>query len=551
MTLPMMGRVWSFDSAWDLMAMSQYGTITSLSESPLVEGLLYAGTDDGRIQVSENGGESWRAIDKLPGVPDGFFVNDIKADLHDADTVYVVVDDHKSGDFTPYILKSSNRGQNWLSISKGLPERHVAWRLVQDHVNPALLFAATEFGVFFTIDNQTWTKLSGGTPNIAFRDLAIQKRENDLVGATFGRSFYVFDDYTPLRSLTANKLASETMLFPVRDALWYLQRMPLGEFRTGSKASQGDAYYVADNPPFGAVITYYLPESIMTAKEQRREREKAIEKEGGDTPYPGWDALRAERNEEDPAVVLTIRNSAGETIRKLEGPAKAGFHRVAWDLRYANSDAWTANPQDNYIVFSGPLAAPGDYTVSLTTRVNGEMKETGLQSAIKVKLMRQNSLATASTDEVVAFGNRLDNLMREGNGADAAMNALITELAAIKQTLLRSGADSALRAQARALELEVLDLQLKLSGDGVRDFAGDPGPVPVSARINVAQLGTSFSSYGPTPTHERSLEIAEQNFAGIKAALQRIFDTDLPALRKAMDEAGVPWTPGRGVPGES
>jgi len=551
MILPMMGRVWSFDSAWDLMAMSQYGTITSLSESPLVEGLLYAGTDDGRIQVSENGGESWRAIDKLPGVPDGFFVNDIKADLHDADTVYVVVDDHKSGDFTPYILKSSNRGQNWLSISKGLPERHVAWRLVQDHVNPALLFAATEFGVFFTIDNQTWTKLSGGTPNIAFRDLAIQKRENDLVGATFGRSFYVFDDYTPLRSLTANKLASETMLFPVRDALWYLQRMPLGEFRTGSKASQGDAYYVADNPPFGAVITYYLPESIMTAKEQRREREKAIEKEGGDTPYPGWDALRAERNEEDPAVVLTIHNSAGETIRKLEGPAKAGFHRVAWDLRYANSDAWTANPQDNYIVFSGPLAAPGDYTVSLATRINGVLKETGLQSAIKVKLMRQNSLATASTDEVVAFGNRLDNLMREGNGADAAMNALITELAAIKQTLLRSGADSALRAQARALELEVLDLQLKLSGDGVRDFAGDPGPVPVSARINVAQLGTSFSSYGPTPTHERSLEIAEQNFAGIKAALQRIFDTDLPALRKAMDEAGVPWTPGRGVPGES
>ena len=138
MTLPMMGRVWSYDSAWDLMAMSQYGTITSLSESPLVEGLLYAGTDDGRIQVSENGGESWRAIDKLPGVPDGFFVNDIKADLHDADTVYAVVDDHKSGDFTPYILKSSNRGQNWLSISKGLPDRHVAWRLVQDHVNPAL-----------------------------------------------------------------------------------------------------------------------------------------------------------------------------------------------------------------------------------------------------------------------------------------------------------------------------------------------------------------------------------------------------------------------------
>ncbi len=462
MTLPMMGRVWSYDSAWDLMAMSQFGTVTSLSESPVVEGLLYAGTDDGRIHVSENGGESWRAIDRLPGAPDGFFVNDIKADLHNANTVYVVVDDHKSGDFSPYIFKSTNRGQNWVNISKGLPERHVVWRLVQDHVNPALLFAATEFGVFFTIDSEKWTKLSGGTPNMAFRDLAIQKRENDLVAASFGRSFYVFDDYTPLRSVNSKNLASDTMLFPVRDALWYLQRMPLGEFRTGSKASQGDAYFIADNPPFGAVITYYLPKAIQTAKEQRREREKEIEKQGGDTPYPGWDALRAEKTEEEPAVVLTIRNSNGEIVRKLEGPAKAGFHRVAWDLRYPESGPWTEKPQDNYIVFSGPLAAPGDYTVSLATRVNGVLKETGLQSSINVKLMRQNSLATASTDEVVAFGTRLDDLMREGNGADSAMKALLAELKAIKQTLPRSGADSALRAQARALELEVMDLQLQV-----------------------------------------------------------------------------------------
>jgi photosystem II stability/assembly factor-like uncharacterized protein len=549
MKLPMMGRVWSYDSAWDLMAMSQYGTITSLSESPVVEGLLYAGTDDGRIQVSEDGGAKWRSIDRLPDVPDGFFVNDIKADLFNADTVYVVVDDHKSGDFSPYILKSTNRGISWRHIDKGLPERHVAWRLVQDHVNPELLFAATEFGVFFTVGGDHWTKLSGGAPNIAFRDLAIQKRENDLVGATFGRSFYVFDDYTPLRKLTAENLKSDTMLFPVRDALWYLQRMPLGDFHTGSKASQGDAYYVADNPPFGAVITYYLPKSIMTSKESRREQEKEIEKEGGNTPYPGWDALRAEESEEDPAVVLTVRDSNGEVVRKLEGPAKAGFHRVAWDLRYPESSAWTDKPEDNYIVFSGPLAAPGDYTVSLATRTNGVLKETGQQSSIHVKMMRQNSLATASPEEVVAFSKRLDRMMRQGNGADAAMSDLMVELAAIKQTLPRSGADAGLRSSARALELEVMDLQVKLSGDENRDMAGAAGPVSVSQRISAAQLGTAFSTYGPAPMHERSLEIAEQDFVAIKAGLDRIFNTDLPALRKAMDEAGVPWTPGRGVPG--
>ena len=549
MKLPMMGRVWSYDSAWDLMAMSQFGTITSLSESPIVEGLLYAGTDDGRIHVSEDGGGKWRAIDRLPDVPDGFFVNDIKADLHDADAVYVVVDDHKSGDFSPYILKSTNRGGSWRSISDGLPERHVAWRLVQDHVNPGLLFAATEFGVFFTVGGGTWTKLSGGAPNISFRDLAIQKRESDLVGATFGRSFFVLDDYTALRSLTAKNLASDTMLFPVRDALWYIQRMPLGEFRTGAKASQGDAYFIADNPPFGAVITYYLPKSILSAKEQRREKEKKIEKAGGNTPYPGWSALRSEETEEEAAVVLTVRDSQGEVVRKLEGPAKAGFHRVAWDLRYPESTPWTDKPQDNYIVFSGPLAAPGDYTVSLATRINGVLRETGQQTAIKVKMMRQNSLAKADPAKVVAFGRRLDSMIREGSGAAAAMKTLLTELAAIKQTLLRSGTEGELRTRARAMELEVLDLQLKLSGDDNRDMAGDPGPVSVSRRINVAQLGTSYSTYGPAPMHLRSLEIAEQEFTAIKSALERVFNTDIPALRKAMDEAGVPWTPGRGVPG--
>ncbi len=549
MKLPMMGRVWSYDSAWDLMAMSQFGTITSLSESPIVEGLLYAGTDDGRIQISEDGGGKWRAVDRLPDVPEGFFVNDIKADLHDADTVYVVVDDHKSGDFAPYILKSTNRGGSWRSISKGLPQRHVAWRLVQDHVNPGLLFAATEFGVFFTVDGGTWTKLAGGIPNISIRDLAIQKRENDLVAASFGRSFFVLDDYSALRSLTAKNLASDTMLFPVRDALWYIQRMPLGEFRVGSKSSQGDAYFVADNPPFGAVITYYLPESILTSKEKRRESEKKIEKQGGDTPYPGWDVLRAEQSEENPAVVLTVRDSTGKVVRKLEGPAKAGFHRVAWDLRYPESAPWTEKPQDNYIVFSGPLAAPGNYTVSLATRVNGVLKETGQQTGIHVKLMRQNSLATVSPNEVVAFGERLDNLLREGAGANSAMKTLLKELAAIKQTLLRSGTEGKLRSRARALELEIMDLQLKLSGDEDRDLAGDSGPVSVSRRINVAQLGTSYSTYGPAPMHERSLEIGEQLFAGIKTALDQIFNTDMPALRKALDEAGVPWTPGRGVPG--
>jgi hypothetical protein len=498
--------------------------------------------------VSQNGGNSWSEAGDLPGVPDGFFVNDIRADLFDADTVYVIVDDHKSGDFSPYVFKSTNRGRSWRSISNNLPARHVVWRLAQDHVNPQLLFLATEFGIFFSVDGGgAWTKLSGGLPNMSFRDLVIQKRENDLVGASFGRSFYVFDDYSPLRSLSNENLASDTLLFPVRDALWYIPNRPMGDFEAGGKASQGDQFQVSDNPPFGAVITYYLPESIQTAKEQRREKEKAVEKEGGNTPYPGWDALRAERREEEPGVVLTIRNSAGEIVRRLSGPAKAGFHRVAWDLRYPSSNAWTESETEEWGRMPAPLAAPGSYTVSLATWKDGKVSDTGLQENIEVKLLKQNKLATASPEEVVAFNLRLDRLNRSAQAAEAAAAAILKELGAVKSTLLRSAGSDELRMQARQLELEVMDLMVKLKGDETIGFMGAQQPVSIARRARVALTGTALSTYGPTAMHESNLQMAEKGFEQVRQGIDRIIGDDLPALRRELDAAGVPWTPGRGV----
>ena len=546
---PMMGRQWSWDSAWDLLAMSEFGTITSLSESPVAEGLLYAGTDDGRIHVSGDGGGSWRDISDLPGAPEDYFVNDIKADLHDADTVYAVVDDHKSGDFAPYVFKSTNRGRSWRSISNNLPDRHVVWRLVQDHVKPGLLFVGTEFGVFFSVNGGgQWTKLKGGAPNIPFRDLAIQTRENDLVGATFGRSFYVLDDYSPLRDISADSLASDTMLFPVRDAWWYIPSRPLGDFEENGKSSQGDQYFVAPNPPFGAVITYYLPKDIQTAKAQRREREEAIEKEGGNTPFHGWDALRAEETEEEPAVVITITDADGNKIRNIEGPATAGFHRVAWNLRYPNSDAWTPESTEEYIRVGPPLVVPGQYRASLATRKNGQMTDTGLSQDIEVKLLHQNKLATGSPEDVVAFQLRLDDLSRQASGATSAMAAVLTEVGAIKQTLPRSAAPESLRSEARRIEREIMDLQVLLTGHTSREDMNAQAPMSITTRAQVALYGVALATHGPTPTHVQNLEIAESLFAGLKTRLDKVVGEDLPALRASLDEAEVPWTPGRGVP---
>lgn len=552
---PMMGRVWSIDAVWDLWAMSNYGTVTSLTESPLDDGLIYAGTDDGLIQITEDGGKNWRKNERLPGVPGKYFVNDIKADLHDADTVYVCVDNHKAGDFKPYVLKSTDRGNTWKSIAGDLPDRHIVWRLVQDHVNPKLLFVGTEFGVFFSVSGgDKWIKLSSGAPNIPFRDLVIQKRENDLVGATFGRGFYILDDYTPLRDISSEMLEQEAELFPVRKAWLYKQRATLG---FGQKASQGAGFFVAPNPPFGAVFTYYLKDSIETLKQKRKKKEKGVAKKGGDTPTPGWDALRTEELEEKPTLLLTVRDSSGAVVRHLKAPAKKGIHRVTWSLTHPSVAPWSPprkggggfraalNPDD------GMMVAPGTYTVSLAKRVDGQLTDLGKSQSFEVVLLHDSgTLPGMSSVQFAAFQRDFSSMQRSVGGARRVLKDASQRLTAIRQTLDRSTiSDATFGQQVREMERRVADLQEKLSGNKARDFANDPGPVSISARLSVVGMGLRMTFHGPTDTHREVYAIAKREYDEFKDQLSQIVDTELPELERRLDEAGLPWTPGRSIPG--
>lgn len=292
-TIPVFGRVWGEDE--DVVSRNTfttaYGVGSALSESPLEEGLLYFGTDDHLIQVSEDGGENWRKIESFLDVPDKAMVTDLVASSHDANTVYAAFNNYLYGDFQPYLLKSSDRGETWQSIVGNLPDRHFVWSIVEDPVNKDLLFAGTEFGLFVTIDGgNTWAQIRSGAPTAAFRDLEIQRRENDLVAATFGRGFFILDDYTPLRHLTPQLLAQEAALLQISDA-WLFHELGYTRAVYGNSSSP--------NPPFGAALTYYL-KSDMPA----------------DTP-----------------LVLAVKNADGQEIRRMNGPTTAGIHRVAWDLR--------------------------------------------------------------------------------------------------------------------------------------------------------------------------------------------------------------------------
>lgn len=546
--LPVMGKVWSIDAVAKNASTSFYGNIVALTESPLQEGLIYAGSDDGLVQITENGGENWRKIEKFPGVPEMTYVNCLLASQHGASTVYAAFNNHKRGDFKPYLLKSDDHGKSWVSVTGNLPERGSVYSIAEDHVNPDLLFAGTEFAVFFTLDGgKNWIQLQGGMPTIAVRDLAIQKRENDLVVGTFGRGIYILDDYSLLRQLSAEALEQEAALYPVKNAWMYIESAPLG---LRDKSFQGDSYFTVPNPPFGATFTYYLKEEIKTLKKQRQEAEKKLDKEGGALRYPDWETLREEAREEAPAIILTVKDEDGNTVRRLSGPVKAGFHRVAWDLRYPAANPASLEPPDTEDPFAdqpvGPLAAPGTYTVSLAKQVDGKETPLGTPQTFTAEPLNVATLPAADRAALLAFQQKTARLQRAVLGAENVADEAQTRLNYIKRALLDTpGADPALLQEALSLQNRLKDLQTRLSGDRVIASRNEPTPPAIVDRVQGIVYGHWTSTAAPTQTHRNAYQIAAEEFTAVLEGLRVLIEADLKNLEDKLESAGAPWTPGR------
>jgi len=531
--LPVMGRVWSVDAVAKNASTSFYGTIVALTESPLVESLLYVGTDDGLIQVTEDGGATWRKVDKLPGVPEMTYVSDLEASLSDPNTVYAVLNNHKRGDFKPYVLKSTDRGRSWTSITANLPERGSTYTIVQDHERDGLLFVGTEFGVFFTVDGGgKWVQLKGGLPTIAVRELEIQRRENDLVAASFGRSFYILDDYTPLRELSDATLQQQARIFPGRPALWYIEAAPLAG---GEKAFQGADFYTADNPPFGATFTYYLKESLRTRKAERQSREQRLARDGKDVLYPPWEDLKAEDREDRPAVTLTVRDVDGNIVRRVTGSTSAGLHRTTWDLRYPGFTSRGGRGG------SGPLAAPGHYTVSLETWVDGTVTELVPPTPFVVAPLNLQGVTPFEREAVLTAAAEVGELQRVMMGTSQAAAEAATRIDALKQLIATwPRTDPALLQDARALETRLRDLREQLDGDPTMARRNEPAMPGISDRLQNAISGYFSTTMGPTNTHRRLFEIARNDFGAVYDGLQQLIETDLPALEARVEATGAP-----------
>ncbi len=390
-------------------------------------------------------------------------------------------------------------------------------------------------------------QLKGGLPTIAVRDLAIQRRENDLVVGTFGRGIYILDDYTPLRQASAETLAKDAVLFPVEKAWMFIESTRLGLSQQGF---QGHSTYLAPNPPVGAVFTYYLKDGLETRAAKRKEAEKKTTDEGGTLAYPSWEELRAEDREEEPTIVLTVAAEDGTVIRRLTGPSSAGIHRVSWDFRFPAANPTNLTPPSGDNPFAslplGPLAAPGTYVVSLARRVEGKVEALGEPQRFEAVPLGLATLPAADPAALLAFQQKTARLQRAVLGAIAAAGEAEDRLNHLKKAIDDTpGADPRLAGEARVLLARLADLQVKLTGDPTVARRSEPTTASISDRVQGVVYGHWTSTANATATHRTGYDLAARELATVLPELAKLIEIDLAKLEADAEAAGAPWTPGR------
>lgn len=546
-SLPFMGKIWGMDAVGKNSGAALYGTVSALSESPKNENLIAIGTDDGLIQITTDGGKSWKKSETFPGVPNMTYVYHLQFSQHDENVLYATFNNHKQGDFKPYILKSSDRGTTWASITSNLPERGSTYAIAEDHIDPNLLFAATEFGVHLTNDGgKTWRALKNGLPTIAIRDMAIQKRENDLVLASFGRGFYILDDYSPLRNLKQTE-GKEAYLFPVKDSWMYIENSPLG---IRGKGFMGESYYQASNPAVAATFTYYYNADFKSKKDLRIEAEEKLSKDGKDVPYPSYDVLKAEADEESTYLIFTIQNERGDVIRKLKASAKKGVQRLMWDFRYAASSPININPTPNDNVFApndvGQLVAPGTYTVSISKYGEGVITQLVGPEKFNVKALPGTTLPASNKPALVEWQRKADALKRSIQGASQILGDANNRVRHMREGLLLvRGDQQALTTDIKNIETKLKSITKRMNGDNVAGQLDIDSPPSITSRLFSAIYDGYSSTSEPTTTMKEQLQLAGSAFAEVLAQLKSVYENDIKALETKLEAAGAPYTPGR------
>jgi len=377
-------------------------------------------------------------------------------------------------------------------------------------------------------------QLDAGIPPVAIMDIAIQEREGDLVLATFGRGFYILDDYSALREVSEEMLREEGMVFKPRIALQYTQEQ--------GRERQGGDYFIADNPPYGAVFNYYLSDPEKSITDTRKEREKKLKKAKKNIPFPGWKALDNESDQSKSTAILVVKNANNEVVARVNGPLKKGFQQVSWDLTKSfKTTLSTADEPENRRFRRSATIDPGLYSVSLYKSVDGKAIQLGASQSFEVERIRKNVLTNPNADKITnykkdikEFATKLEVAMHNFQKASKKVNAFEN---ALKYTNSVPG----------SMEKEVADLKVKmhllnttLFGSSAKAEVGEKDDPTVSDRLMIAQRGFFGNSYGPTKMQMESLDMAKKQFSSIMPELFKFMNTDVPKVEKLLLNAGAP-----------
>ena len=542
-TWKVMGKYWGIDAIRKDVSTSQFGTIVSLAESELKEGLLYVGTDDGLIQVTNDAGKVWSMHNSFTGVPEYTYVSDICPSKFDENIVFASFDNRKRDDFKPYILKSTDKGNTWESIANNLPEQGTVHSIEQDFVNSDLLFAGTEFGMFFSVDGgKEWVKFQSGMPTISVRDIAIQKRENDLAIATFGRGFYILDDYSPLRTCNKEVLDQKAVIFPVKDALMYVQ--------TGGRYGQGSTPYMGKNPPYGAIFTYYLKETPKTQKQIRKEIEKKQFEKGEKIKVLSLKEQKEEENEEKPQLIFKIYDDQNQLVRIIRTSPSKGINRISWNLR--NNSPRPINIKDdkfNPLSKSGDgyLVLPGTYHVGMSLSVKGQTNELVKPVAFKVIDLENTTLPAPDRKALVEFQDKVTKLAKAMLGTIRYADELSKKTEIILQTLYQwNQATPAMVEKAKQIRNELDEINLAFNGYQAKASWEEvpPGPQPLNKRLNYLMYTHNSNTSALTKTEKDTYQILKEE---LPPFINRLKETGskIETLQKEMQDLGAPWLPGQ------
>lgn len=543
-SFPVMGKYWSYDAVAKDISTSLYGTIVSMEESPVKENLIFVGTDDGLVQVTEDAGKSWYKIDKFPGVPENTYVSDILPSRFDENVVYVTFDNILRDDFKPYILKSMDKGRNWTSISGNLPKEGTVHSIQQDFINKDLLFAGTEFSFFFSNDGgATWVEFKNGMPPIPVRDIALQKRESDIAIATFGRGFYIMDDYSPLRLVNKDILEKDAHIFPIKDALMYLS--------TDVKYGQGSTVYTAKNPDFGAIFTYYIKDDApKTLKEIRTERDSKLFEKGERIPMPTAAELRAEREEIAPFLTFIITDESGNEICRINKAPTKGINRMSWDLRYHNR--LTVEGGEKYDPFaednSGSPVMPGKYKVSLQLTCHDSVKVLCAPVEFNAVMLNNATFPAADKPALHEFQQKVAELARVMYGTQMYAEELSKKLVSMQNALNAvPGNHAELRGKIRTAESKLTDLMLRFNNVSNKpsDEENPPMPVTLNNRLGKIVWAHWMSTGAPTQMQKDAFSILMAEFPPVYDQIKQLGEVEIPNLENEVEKLGAPVTPGR------